>query len=192
MKNWFIFPFVFIAIANLKAAYAIENAYRVNSSRSQIYFEANSTLHDIKGSVRKISGHVFYDPLTNKTHLPFKMEIPVDQLSTQNRRRDKAMFEMFHASKNPLVRWDAVSLNCQPIDNQDVACKAEGILEINNVKKQIQINSVLRRQDNDLLSEGMFQVFLADFNLKPPSVLGVVRVDGKVKIHFQIVWEISE
>lgn len=164
------------------------DAYQILQPQSQIEFQVDSTLHKVKGKALSFSGEVSYDPETGSSYLPFDIEISLEALDTGNKKRDTAMRKMFHSEKYPSIKWVGEELKCsQPVSGISL-CESMGTLEMNGVKHKIFLKAKLNRNREILHSKGTFVIHLDEFRLKPPSVLGLIKVSNEVEVQFDLAW----
>lgn len=163
--------------------------YTLDTGSSRIEFDAKSTLHGIHGKAGAISpASVVYDEDLSDAALSSDLEVSVASLSTENGRRDKAMKQMFDINKLPAIRWQARSISCSEWKDNQRSCFEQGALSIHGITKDIRVPLRLIHESKSLRSVGEFPIRLSDFNLKPPSVFGMIKVADDMKVIFDLVW----
>ena len=145
-----------------------------------IAFHGSSTLHDIHGkaacqpfTVSKVDGVVDMSKLT----------VAVAGMDTDNSKRDKKMREMFEEKKYPVITGSA-----GPVALKDVHSKVSFNLKIRDIVKPVTatVTNYLET-DSRISADVAFTLSLADYQLKPPSVLGMIKVGDKVSVKATIV-----
>lgn len=156
--------------------------YRGNCS---IDFMATATLHDVHGKGR-------CQPFTASEtdgvlSLP-SLKVAVASLDTDNTRRDRQMRDMFEAEKFPLItgRTGQVVLadlrRALPAENGH-SDRMVIHLKIRDIEKPVTATiRNFRETDSSIVAEVVFPLSLADYQLQPPSVLGIIRVGDQVGV----------
>ncbi len=150
-----------------------------------VVFQGSSTLHDFHGKAR-------CQPFTVSTVDGVadmsKLSVAVADMDTDNAKRDKNMREMFEEKKHPLITGSAgaVALKDIRVSQKSGSSSTHKIslkLKIRDIDKPVTatINN-FAETDARITANISFTLSLADFMLKPPSVLGMIKVDDKVSV----------
>jgi len=155
-----------------------------------IVFQASSTLHDFQG---KASCRPFTAGIIDGVVEMSQLSVAVADMDTDNAKRDKEMREMFDHKKYPLITGSAGSVALKDIG----ASAKKGAKSATKVGFNLKIREVVKpvtatvtdftETDARITAKLAFTLSLADYQLKPPSVLGVIRVDDKVSVTATIV-----
>lgn len=172
-------------------AFAGSVSYELDSAESEIRFHASSTLHAFQGVSQSVAPvAVVFDAATQKIQLPFQVALPVTSLRTSNSARDRAMQKMFNVKEYPLIVWETESFECQPSSKMsEWICEAQGRFSMHgkSAPRKIQFNV---KQDADGWSaSGETLLTTSEFDLRPPSVLRMIRVDSKVEVRIKTSWK---
>lgn len=157
-----------------------------------ISFTGTSTLHDFDGSV----------PCQ-----PFALEVPesglaqggkvsvaVAQMDTDNDARDKKLREMFDSGQYPLIVGHYPGFSFADAVREALAAQEPDYLDFTLRIRDIEhpVHAALRnfkKSPQELSFDLQFDLSLAAFQLRPPSVLGLIRVGDtvsvKVDVHLQ-------
>jgi len=166
------------------------SVYKADSSRSEIRFEVSSTLHDFTGHAAELSGTVDYDPVTGQAITPFEIYVPVRSLNTAHAARDKAMLKMFDVKNFPEAVWRVQSFVCGEVSPEgERKCAAGGMFIIHGKSVYREKELLIKKEGESLWIQGRFDLMTDEFGLKPPSVLGVIRVAKKVNVLIQTEWK---
>jgi len=183
------FSALFFLIFSLSAS-VHASVYSLSDQPSRISFSGKSTLHAFEGHAHQVRGRIQYDPKTGESALPLEIEIPSALLETENAGRDRGMHQMFESSRFDKLLWSADHLECTPLSGRGLAaCKAEGRLRIRGIERPLSFLVQIQGHPDELKTESHFFISLKDFQLKPPSVLGVIRVSDLIKVDIQAVWK---
>ena len=173
--------------------YAEVKTYQLDAAQSKVLFEVGSTLHDVHGRAKSFASKVVFDQAAGKVSLPMQIEIAVDSMDTDNQRRDKGMREMFESQKYPVIRWTATRIDCRPAEKaESVICDAAGVLEIRNIKHENKFQVLLTPYEGQIQAKGSLDIRRKDFDLKTPSLLGIVRVSQEIKVNFETIWDLKK
>ncbi len=112
-----------------------------------------------------------------------KLTVAVAGMDTDNSKRDKKMREMFEEKKYPVITGSA-----GPVALKDVHSKVSFNLKIRDIVKPVTatVTNYLET-DSRISADVAFTLSLADYQLKPPSVLGMIKVGDKVSVKATIV-----
>lgn len=188
MKYLFLFILSFLPV---HLTYAAPLSYKILPAASSLSFEVDSTLHKVHGKTYHLEGHGRFDLQNLTAEFPISIQIPVFSLDTKNNSRNKALFKMFSAEDSPLIEWNAQEFRCRKT-TEIINCHSEGILRINSIEQNIPLNIEVIPEEDRLRARGTANLRTDDFKLRPPSVLGIIKVAKEVRIHFDTVWILSE
>jgi polyisoprenoid-binding protein YceI len=157
-----------------------------------VRFVATSTLHDFTGTARcqpftvTLAGGADGRPVIRGVEIA----VPVAEMDTENRKRDKQMRDMFQGDRFPLIR--AVLGNLDPDDiRQDMRKGPSGkgtvefTLRIRDIEHRIRaVIRNLRETPGRVSFDAEFPVSLKEYDLKPPApFFGAIRVGDKVTVN---------
>lgn len=157
------------------AAYASE--YR---GGCDITFKGSSTLHDIHGTGK-------CQPFTASSRdgaLEIsQVAVAVSSLDTDNSRRDKKMREMFEENRHPLITGGPGGVALREIRSAKEGARVSFPLKIRDIVRPV-TGTVTKFTESDtrITADVTFTLSLAEYDLKPPSVIGLIRVDDKVSV----------
>jgi len=146
-----------------------------------IRFFGSSTLHGFDGKVP--SQHfrltIQEDPVTHQRLMNATVRVSVKDMTTSHPKRDRNMLKMLGCDKFVSIEGT--------VTDAIVPLGAEGFatlkLKIRDVENNIPVKITEWQSTKDSISfHMMFPVSLKAFGLKPPSVLGVIRVGDDVLV----------
>ncbi|HKJ04883.1 MAG TPA: YceI family protein [Geopsychrobacteraceae bacterium] len=150
-----------------------------------VLFQGSSTLHDFdgKGSCQPFT----VTENSGRMTIP-ELKVSVADMDTDNSKRDKKMFQMFEAEKYPVITGNtgAVvldSFRSKLKERNDSAADIVIDLKIRDIEKPVtaQLKNV-NETSSEISADLVFQVSLSDYQLEPPSVLGIIRVGDVVNV----------
>lgn len=145
---------------------------------SRMSFKLSSTLHDVEGQVEQFQGSI--DGARGRA------ELAISSMTTQNRMRDKKMYQMFESSVYPAIiyEFELPADVSQLKSDEEVAI--QGTLIMHGVSYDYPITARVERASDGIHLIGQRTVLLSDFQLKPPGVLGVIKVADEVEVQFDV------
>ncbi len=115
-----------------------------------------------------------------------EVEVPVAGMDTGNRSRDGQMREMFQADRFPRIHASVRDVDVDRL-REEMGKDPEGkapldlLLRIRNVERKVRATAGGLKETGDRVAFALeFPVSLKEYDLKPPSVLGIIRVGDKV------------
>ena len=153
-----------------------------------IAFKGSSTLHDFHGKARC---QPFSVGKTDGVLDMSKLSVAVADMDTDNGKRDKKMREMFE-EKYPVITGSAGSVALKEIStalkNGTGSAKVTFKLKIREIVKPVTATLTnFVETDSRITADLAFTLSLADYHLKPPSVLGMIRVGDEVSVTANVV-----
>ena len=165
-----------------------------------VAFLVSSTLHDIPGSARCLPfAAVLSRDAAGRQVIPVvEVEVPVAGMDTRNRSRDRQMREMFRSERFPRIHAAAHDVNVDRL-REEMGKGREGkspldlLLRIRDVERKVRATaSRLEESGGRVTFDLEFPVSLREFDLKAPSVLGIVRVGDKVSVKATFTLTVSQ
>jgi polyisoprenoid-binding protein YceI len=182
--KWFVLLFLIFALP----CPSLATDYRGSCT---VVFEGSSTLHDFEGNGRCQPFTV--EETDEIMHVP-ALNVAVSGMETGNDKRDQKMREMFEAEQFPLITGTT-----GPIPLKDFRMAQATGSDTSEVAMQLQIRDITKpvvaRVQNLVMTAAKitadlnFSLSLADYQLKPPSVLGIIRVGDQVNVSVSFVLE---
>lgn len=144
-----------------------------------IRFAATSTLHDFGG---ELSAQPFTLSISNG-NWSAEADVLAGQMKTSNEKRDTSMYQMMDTNRHPrlhgIVAWS-------PIPTA-VGTNATLNLTIRDSKADLPVRVTdWQETAEEIRFHAEWEVSLKQFSLKPPSVLGVIRVGDRVKLNADV------
>ena len=155
-----------------------------------VAFLVTATLHDVPGSARCLPFEaVLARDAGGREVIPtVEVEVPVEGMDTRNKSRDRHMREMFGAERFPRIRAtsqdvDVERLRVETGKGRDGDASIDLHLRIRDVERKVRATvSNLKESGDQVTFDLEFPVSLGEFDLKAPSVLGIIRVGDKVSV----------
>ena len=155
-----------------------------------VAFLITSTLHDVPGSARCLPfAAVLARDAAGRQVIPsVEVEVPVAGMDTRNRSRDGQMREMFLSERFPRIHASAQDVDVERL-RVETGKGREGnpsialLLRIRDRERKVRATaSNLKESGGQVTFDLEFPVSLGEFDLKAPSVLGIIRVGDKVSV----------
>ncbi len=174
----FVFPF--LALVSVSAADPPAGKTETMTGTAAITFRGTSTLHDFEGHV---STRPFTLNVTKGGTWSAEADVAVADMSTDNRKRDNTMREWLDAAASPAIHGQ-VSRAAVPTAPEAVVPLA---LRIRGNEQVVPVRVTGWRLENgNLTFHGAAQLSLKQYGLKPPSVLGMIRVGDTVTLEADV------
>ncbi|HEX7524471.1 MAG TPA: YceI family protein [Candidatus Deferrimicrobium sp.] len=156
----------------------------------EVAFLATSTLHDVSGSARCLPFEtVLARGTAGRQILPtVEVEVPVASMDTRNKSRDGKMREMFLSERFPRIHAAAHDVDVERLrveigKSRDGNASIDLLLRIRDVERKVRATASNLKESGERVSFDLeFPVSLREFDLKAPSVLGIIRVGDKVSV----------
>jgi polyisoprenoid-binding protein YceI len=156
----------------------------------EIAFLATATLHDVSGSARCLPFEtVLARDTAGRQIIPtVEVEVPVASMDTRNKSRDGKMREMFLSERFPRIHAAAHDVDVERLrveigKGRDGNASIDLLLRIRDVERKVRATASNLKESGERVSFDLeFPVSLKEFDLTPPSVLGIVRVGDKVSV----------
>lgn len=163
----------------------------------EIRFLGTSTLHDFSGKVRCLpfGGGIVTDETRKTVISRMEVEVPVDEMDTGNKDRDRQMRDMFGSDRFPRIHGTIRNIDVDRI-RQVSAGEGKAVIDlslrIRDVERSVPATVTNLREDgNRVRFDVEFPVSLKDFGLKAPSVLFIIRVGDKVTVKGNVEVKVS-
>jgi len=151
------------------------------ATTAEIKFSGSSTLHDFNGTVhsRPFTATFVEDDSAGTITVSAAAGINVGDMTTDHAKRDNNMFKMFDLPHFKQIEGSMENA-VLPIKGSS---QARLHLKIRDVERDVTATiSKIERNGNEICCTLTFPVSLREFNLKGPSVLGLIRVDDTVHV----------
>ncbi len=155
-----------------------------------VRFFGTSTLHDFDGTVRSIpfTAAVSRDAAGNPVVPSVELEFPVADMRTGIETRDGKMREMFQSDRYPVIRAEVKDVEAGRF--REAMRNAQGgkvpldvTVLIRGVQRKVQATAYNWKEKGGRVGFDIeFPLSLKEFELKAPSVIGLIRVGDRVVV----------
>jgi polyisoprenoid-binding protein YceI len=156
-----------------------------SATSAEIRFSGSSTLHDFEGTVKSepFTATFVEDQETGTITVCAAAGLHVGDMTTDNSKRDNNMFKMLDLAHFKRIEGHMENV-VLPVEGSSQALLH---LKIRDVEHDVTATiSKVERNGNEVSCLMKFPVSLRDFNLKGPSVLGLIRVGDTVYVECSI------
>src|SRR5512140_2502734 len=155
-----------------------------------IAFLATSTLHDVSGSARCLPfAAVLARDAAGRQVIPsVEVEVPVAGMDTRDESRDGKMREMFRSERFPRIHAAAQDIDVERLrveigKGRVGNASIDLLLRIRDVERKVRAAASNLKESGERVTFDLeFPVSLREFDLKAPTVLGIIRVGDKVSV----------
>jgi hypothetical protein len=163
-----------------------------------VAFLVTSTLHDFPGSARCLPfGAVGTRDAAGNLLIPsVEVEVPVAGMDTRNKSRDGQMREMFLSGRFPRIHAAARDVDVDRLraglGGREGKAPLDLLLRIRDVERKVRATASHLKESGERVTFDLeFPVSLREFDLKAPSVLGIIRVGDKVSVKVTFTLTVS-
>ena len=179
MKN--LFPaLVVLALLSLSAR-----------AREPLYGSVSSDFK-VKATVDSFTGKAVSNPVVVQPEDPsINVTFEIAKMETGKKKRDKEMMHMFHADEFPLITGTAAAgslLELKTGDEADLPVSVTLHGETRSVTGKV---TAVTSSEGRLSFDMEFPLSLKAFGLKPPSVIGIIRVNDTVQVLSHVTLDTS-
>jgi polyisoprenoid-binding protein YceI len=166
--------------------------YRVNPSRSQVWMEADSSIHPIHGEARGLEGEIVAEVADGRLDLEsdpkIRIELPIEALESGNALQDSEMRRRVDARRYPTIVGTATEVS----HRHDNHYRVRGDVTFHGVTRPEEGEVTLAvPDDHTLVFEGEHTFDIRDYQVEPPKIL-MFRVHPQVNVRVRIVGELQE
>jgi hypothetical protein len=164
-----------------------------------IGFLATSTLHDVSGSAscQPFALRIARDASGKEVIPVVEVEVPVAGMDTRNKSRDGQMREMFRSDRFPRIHAvardvDVGRLRVEIGKGRGGDTSIDLLLRIRDVERKVRATASNLKESGERVAFDLdFPVSLREFDLKAPSVLGIIRVGDMVSVKARFTLTVS-
>jgi polyisoprenoid-binding protein YceI len=126
-----------------------------------------------------------------------EVEVPVAGMDTRNKSRDGQMREMFRSDRFPRIHAVARDVNVGRLrveigKGRDGDASIDLLLRIRDVERKVRATASNLKESGERVAFDLdFPVSLREFDLKAPSVLGIIRVGDMVSVKARFTLTVS-
>jgi polyisoprenoid-binding protein YceI len=148
-------------------------------AQADIRFQCTSTLHDFEGAV---PAQPFVLSLSSSNTWSAQAAVVVWQMNTASEGRDRNMWKMFGTNNHPLIRGE-VKPSVAPPAGTNVTLT----LTIRDQKRDLSVQIIGWTEDAEAVRfHAAWDVSLKQYGLKPPTVMGIIRVGDNVHVEADV------
>lgn len=160
--------------------------YSLDEKVSFVYVNGTSTLHDWTAIVMKMKGSL--EAEISSDHIVkikyAKITIPATSLKSEKKAMDKNMYKALKSDNYPEIIYEH---QCYTIHDNNIIEK--GQLTIAGITKTIDIKVVQERTAKHIKINGVLNLKMSDFNIKPPEfLLGSFKTGDDIVVTFYFMF----
>jgi polyisoprenoid-binding protein YceI len=151
---------------------------RANSS---ITYSMNHPLHSWTGESKDLSSVIITDE-NREIISQVAVSVKISTFDSKNANRDSHTMEVTDAIKYP-----SITFNSKSVKQEGNKISVEGTLSFHGVNKDIAFIAEKSGDKNKIHVTGGFEIKMTDFNIDPPSLMGLAT-DDEFKITFKVAY----
>lgn len=144
-------------------------------------FTSSVPLHTFTGESDHLTGMIDFD----ENIVDFFLDL--ETLKTGNGRRDRDMYSTLNVDDYPFAEFTGAlvsSFDSNSTEPQDVT--VTGDFSIHGVSREITVDGILQKRDDDLRLEAEWILDITDYNIEPPGIL-FYRVRDEMDVRIEAV-----
>jgi polyisoprenoid-binding protein YceI len=168
------------------------STYRISPARSQIWMEAQSSVHPIHGEAHGLEGEIIAEVVDGQFNLSsppmMRVELPIEALKSGNTVQDKEMQRRVDARRYPKIIGEAKDISQQGKNRYRV----RGDLTFHGVTRPVDGEVDLSTPDErTIVLEGTQTFDIREYGVTPPKIL-MLRVYPEVDVRVRVVGELQD
>ncbi len=182
MKSLIKNTFLLILLFSFSTIFSQETVKKYADNKlSVVKYAMSHPLHDWEGINKNVRALIKENKQTGEIE-KVAVSLKVADFNSGNANRDSHAVETLDGIKYPVVTFVS-----KKIDETKTGMKITGILTFHNVKKEITIPVLKKKQKGKWFYSGIFNVDMTQYNVKPPALMNI-PTDKIIKISFFLVF----
>lgn len=195
IKQYFILTIAFnLGFSSVLTA---QTQYKISDSKEiEMKLSGTSTLHDWEMNTKTVTGEAqfrFKDGTINQlTALDnLKFSLAVLNLKSDNKELDKNAYKALKTDQYKNISYKLTSARVTSLTKNEYRLKTQGNLTVAGVTKEIIMDVHCRVKNNEtIVCNGIYQLNMTDFNVKPPSfMLGAMKTGEMITLEFYMIYQ---
>jgi polyisoprenoid-binding protein YceI len=174
--------------------------FRIDSTHTRIWFEADATLGDFKGEAKQFSGWADVPDAETFQGVTGKVEIQVASFKTGIGMRDGHLRGDMQADRFPSIVFELAAATREGAQERATAAGLaatqemrpvllNGALTIRDQTRNVEIPALVHLDGDSLRVFGRLPTRFTDFGMKPPSrMLGTTKVKNDIVLAFDALF----
>lgn len=168
---------------------AVAQNISIDRENSRLWIEGSSNVN--KFQCRAARYNTELEPPTSDTTTKVEVDVAVEGFDCGKRRMNRDLNETLLSGKYPFISFDYDSTESITYSEETdtYSMVVTGKLTVAGHTNRIQFPLTAKRiNDNELKATGSAALKMTEYNVEPPSaLLGLVRVNDELTVHFEIV-----
>ena len=181
MKKLLIFFAIILFCSLVNAQPSSQIKLYCDKTQSTITYSMHHPLHSWTGESKELTSVILTDENRNLIS-QVAVLVKISSFDSKNANRDSHVMEVAEALKFPTV-----SFNSTLIKQDSNKLSVEGTLKFHGVSQQISFEVEKTIINGKAQITGSFIVRMTQFEIKPPSLMGVAT-DDDIKLEFKVVY----
>lgn len=149
---------------------------------SDIIYSMKHPLHEWKGESKDVTSIILTDE-ARTTIYQVAVSAKVSSFDSKNANRDSHMMEVTEAIKFPNVTYVSNSVNIEGTD-----FTSSGNITFHGISQPVAIKGKILKEGNKLTFSGTFNLKISQFNVDPPSLMGI-KIEDDFNLEFKVVYQ---
>jgi polyisoprenoid-binding protein YceI len=179
------FIFVIICLISINKAIGQDIKISGNKKKSYITYDMVHPLHQWEGVSKDVNSIIIWNGAEEKIS-QVAVKVNLSSFDSRNANRDSHMIEVAEGLTFPEVTFAS-----NKIEWKGEQLTAHGILKFHGVSRPTSFDFETKRSKDELEVSGSFRLKLTEFNITPPSLLGLDTKDD-FGIAFKMFYSIEK
>jgi polyisoprenoid-binding protein YceI len=163
------------------------------SDDNLVKFISSTTLLDFEGITNNVDGYIYWEgEKVFGTNNELYFEVDLNTVETGIGKRDRDMREdVLETDKWPKTSFRGKIQNVIVSDTNSNHYKvfSHGKMFIHGHEKELEIEALIKIEDEDMNITCNFSVYLIDYDIEAPSLLAFIKVAEEIKLQFHVQLE---
>jgi len=187
--------FLSFDLPSQRVVFDARQRWKIVPSLSRVGFDGKSTLHDFSGVTSKLGGSLEVDLAHPDKNPKTSIHVQAARLKTGVDGRDEEMYTTLDVKKHPQITFELNAFTSKTVDaaKERVTGIAKGEMTIHGVSQDVEMLTTLSIDSSRRLHiDGEMPLDLTDYKITPPSKMGLVGMDKRIKVWIRLRARIQE
>lgn len=172
---------------------AMAQQVSLDHEKSKLWIEGESNVNTFNCTAEQYESDI--EPPSGQENILVEVDVVVESFECGKKKMNRDLYDALHSNKHPHISFEYFSASSlEYIDTEDrYTMIVKGLLTVAGTSREIQFPmDASVSDDGTVRATGKTELKMTDYNVEPPTaLLGLVRVDNELTVHFELVASIS-
>lgn len=190
MKQTKLLNYLFFLLFFVTPLFIQAQKFSLDNETSFLQILGTSSLHDWHVQAEKQSGSIDFSDINKIEVRSLNFSVESESLKSGKSGMDKKMYDALNTDKFKTISFSLIEvLSVNKKSDKNFEISTSGNLTINGVKKTINLNFKVEKNDNLLIFEGSHKLLMTTFGMEPPkALLGTIKTGDEVEVKFKSIF----